>query len=195
MNEVEIFGFLGSTYVRTVQMVCEEKAVKYKLSPLEFGADSHYNLHPYGKMPAAKIGDVSLFESLAISTYIDELSDGEKLHPTDPLNNALMLQWISSFIDYVYDDLVRSIAGNEELGTKECEKAFDTLKNIDKSMDNSGYLVGQELTLADLYLAPMLAFALSTLDNLDDMANSLQSLNKWQQNIFDRESFKNTEIS
>ena len=47
MKHVEIFGFAGSTYVRTARMVCEEKQVDYQLQPLEFGQESHRAPHPW----------------------------------------------------------------------------------------------------------------------------------------------------
>jgi len=56
MRQIELFGFAGSTYVRTARMVCEEKNIDYRLRPLEFRQESHRALHRFLRMPARRAG-------------------------------------------------------------------------------------------------------------------------------------------
>ena len=109
MAEVEIYGPPQSTYVRTARMAFEEKGVPYSLQPIEFGSDQHKALHPFGRVPAMKHGDVHLYETLAIATYADLAFDGLKLQPAAPRGRALMMQWTSVVIDYVYQYAVHDV--------------------------------------------------------------------------------------
>src|SRR5271167_4215658 len=71
MPKPEIIGSSRSTYTRVVCMVCEEKGIEYALSEAMLGAPEIRAIHPFGKMPVLRHGDVELFESKAISTYLD----------------------------------------------------------------------------------------------------------------------------
>jgi glutathione S-transferase len=63
MQHVELFGFAGSTCVRTARMACIEKHVEHQLKPLEFRADSHRALHPFLRMPVLRAGELVLYET------------------------------------------------------------------------------------------------------------------------------------
>lgn len=67
MTDVVIYGFAQSSYVRTTRLVCEEKGVAYELAPVEFGSPAHLELHPFGKIPAFRHGDLVLHETSAIA--------------------------------------------------------------------------------------------------------------------------------
>ena len=109
MADVIIYGPPQSTYVRTVRLALEEKNAPYSFGEFEFASDGHKVLHPFAKVPAFKHGDVQLFESLAIATYVDGTFDGPALQPTDTLARAQMMQWITSTIDYIYPYAIRKV--------------------------------------------------------------------------------------
>ena len=98
MADVIIYGPPQSTYVRTARLALEEKSAPYSFGEFEFGSDAHKALHPFAKVPAMTHGDVQLFESLAIATYVDGTFDGPALQLADTLARAR----ITSTIDYIY---------------------------------------------------------------------------------------------
>ena len=64
MPKPEIIGSSRSTYTRVVCMVCEEKGIEYALTEAHAGrAGDPFAIHPFGKMPVLRHGDVELFES------------------------------------------------------------------------------------------------------------------------------------
>ena len=65
-------------------------------------------IHPLGKMPVMRHGDVSLFESNAILTSIDKAFAGPSLAPTDALGAAQVQQWISLVNTAVDPAIVRA---------------------------------------------------------------------------------------
>ncbi len=71
MTKPEVIGSSKSTYTRVVRMVCEEKGIEYTLTETAIFAPELFTVHPLGKMPALRHGDVCLFESKAIATYLD----------------------------------------------------------------------------------------------------------------------------
>ena len=70
-------------------------------------SEAYRELHPFGKIPAMRHGDVTLFETSAIARYIDETFPGPRLQPADPRERAVMNQWISACNHYFYSDVIR----------------------------------------------------------------------------------------
>jgi glutathione S-transferase len=95
MAELEIMGVPFSNYVRSVRMLCEEKGVAYKLTPSMPQSPEIKAIHPAGQIPAMRHGDITLFESKAIATYIDRALPGPKLIPEDAVGLARVEQWVS----------------------------------------------------------------------------------------------------
>ena len=160
MTQVELFGFAPSTYVRTASVVCLEKGVPHTLSPVAFGEASHLALHPYAKMPAMRHGDVRLYETAAIAAYIDAAFDGPPLLPADPAGRAAVWQFVSAANAYMYEPFVADrIEPADAAGI-----SMDERRNLDileRALADT-YLVGPNPSLADLFVAPMLAFDAGT---------------------------------
>src|ERR1700742_825139 len=95
MPTPEIIGSARSTYTWAVRMVCEEKDIEYVLTETSLGAPELRAIHPLGKMPVLRHGDVELFESKAIATYLDRSFGGTQLLPSDPHLAGLVEQWVS----------------------------------------------------------------------------------------------------
>jgi glutathione S-transferase len=95
MPKPEIIGSARSTYTRVVRMVCAEKGIDYVLTETPLGAPELRAIHPLGKMPVLRHGDVELFESSAIARWLDRHFPGPNLFPSDPHLAALTEQWVS----------------------------------------------------------------------------------------------------
>ena len=80
MAELEIMGVPFSNYVRSIRMLCEEKRVAYKLVPSLPHSPEVKAVHPAGQIPVLRHGDVALFESKAIATYIDRSFPRSQVH-------------------------------------------------------------------------------------------------------------------
>ena len=170
MTDVVLYGNAVSTFVRTARMACVEKGVSYDLQPLEFGSEAHLAIHSFGKMPAMRHGDFTLFETSAITRYIDDRFPGPRLQPDDPRERALMNQWISATNHYFYADvivryLLQYFFPKGPDGTPDREAIDAALPDVrhhlgvlDKALDDKEFLVGDRITLADLFLAPILSY-------------------------------------
>ncbi len=186
---IRILGFAGSTYVRTARLVCLEKDVPHELVPLEFGAASHVKEHPFAKMPALVHDDVRLFETLAIGSYVNDLGSAPSLLPAAPRERAVALQWISAAIDYVYDDLVRALLA-DTLPDGARANVNRTLAALDAGIASRPFFAGRELSLADLFLAPMVDFAARKEPEL--APREQKNLTRWLDTMRARASMKAT---
>jgi glutathione S-transferase len=168
MPKPEIIGSVRSTYTRVVRMVCEEKAIEYVLTETMLGAPEILAIHPFGKMPVLRHGDVALCESKAIATYLDRSFPGPDLFPSDPRLAALTEQWVSLVNTVVDRTMIRTYllayAFPRTADGKPDRKAIDAatpalrqqIGVLDQAVAGTGYLVGDRFTFADINLLPIL---------------------------------------
>jgi len=166
--KVEIIGGPHSTYVWVVRMVCEEKGIDYDLTSAMPHSPEVVAIHPFGKIPAMRHGDLAICESKAIATYLDRSFPGPKLVPDDPRLAALTEQWISLMNSVIDRTIIRTYLfayvfpttadGKPDRATIEATvpAVREQLQLLDHAVAKTGFLVGDQLTLADLNLLPIL---------------------------------------
>jgi glutathione S-transferase len=108
MHDVTLFGFPRSVYVQVAGLVLTQKEVPYTFNDLEaeMGTPTHLALHPFDWVPILRHGDFVLYETAAITGYVDEVFEPAKLAPDDPQQRARMNQWISAINAYYYPYLI-----------------------------------------------------------------------------------------
>jgi glutathione S-transferase len=94
-TDLELIGAPQSIFVRGVRLACHEKGVAYRMTPADPYSVEVAAIHPYGRIPVMRHGDLMLFESRAITTYLDRAFEGPPLTPVDPIGAARAEQWIS----------------------------------------------------------------------------------------------------
>ncbi|MCB9762397.1 MAG: glutathione S-transferase family protein [Alphaproteobacteria bacterium] len=197
MSQLTLYGFAPSTYTRTARMACVEKGVPYDLQPSALGKPAYAALHPFHKMPALTHGDVRLFETMAIIRYIDEAFDGPALQPSTPAARARMAQWESVVSSYTYRTVISkwvlaAMHNNPAEQIAEAAKAAAAhLTLIDGLVGDSAWLAGDQLSLADLTMAPVLAYVAGIPEGAAMMA-ACPNLSRVYGAISARESFTAT---
>jgi glutathione S-transferase len=170
MARIEIIGGPHSSYVWVVRMVCEEKQVPYDLTIAAPQSPESHAIHPLGKIPSMRHGEVALFESKAIATYIDRAFPGLRLIPDDAFGMAEVEQWVScvnTTVDpllirnYVLAHLIPTGADGQPDRTV-IDRLLPAMRTqilaLDKAVGKTGHLAGQGFTLADINLMPVLYF-------------------------------------
>jgi glutathione S-transferase len=164
----EIIGSIRSTYTRTACMVCEEKGIEYTLTERLLHAPEIRAIHPFGKMPVLRHGEVALFESVAIATYLDRSFPAPLVFPSDPHHAALTEQWVSLVNTVMDPTLIRTylyayIAPKTTDGEPDraaIDAVLPALREqiavLDKAVAKTCYLVGDQFTFADINLLPIL---------------------------------------
>ena len=168
MTKPEIIGSIKSTYTRVACMVCEEKGIDYVLTETPLHSPELLAIHPFGKMPVLRHGDVELFESKAIATYLDKSYPAPFVFPSDPRLAALTEQWVSLVNTVIDRTLVRTylfayIAPKTADGTPDRDAIAtvmpavrEQIEVLDKAVAKTGHLVGDQFTFADINLLPIL---------------------------------------
>ncbi len=91
-----LYGYKYSVYNRIARICLTEKNVSYEtceINPFDPTPDPAYcELHPFFKVPVLVDGDFKIYETTAITRYIDEKYSGSNLQPKDPANIARMTQ-------------------------------------------------------------------------------------------------------
>jgi glutathione S-transferase len=186
---LRIHGYLISTWTRTACMTCLEKGAEYELVPLAYGGAEHFAIHPFGRMPVLEVDGLLIPEGLAVMGYLDESLPGAALQPADALARARMRTWMSICGDYVYRDVVRTIPRDREPTDQELTTARTVLERIEPMIGDGRFLVGETLTLADLYLAPQIS---NCREKAPQVLEGLSALGSWFAGIAGRESFQRT---
>ena len=156
-------------------MVLAEKRLAYRHRELNpFAADvpaDYLELHPFKRVPTLVHGDFVLYETTAITRYLDEAFPGPALQPLAPQARARMAQIIAIIDSYGYWPMVRQVfsqrvfapaMGNmpdEAMIVDGITKSYRVLAALEALANHDGPLMGgPNWSLADLHLAPMMAY-------------------------------------
>jgi glutathione S-transferase len=169
-RRIEIFGVPQSNFTRAVRIACEEKAIEYDYHAVPPHSSDVAAIHPLGKIPALRHGDLTLAESWPIVSYLD------RLFPEVPMVQigttaltAEVEQWVSivaTSVDpvlvrkYVFaylfpdppDGLVDRAAVQAALPKMEALIAI-----LDARVADTGFLAAGRFTFADALLLSTLA--------------------------------------
>ena len=178
MNEVILYGIIGSPFVRAVQVVLEEKRAPYRIDPVAPGtlkSEQHLVRHPFGRVPAIDHGDFRLYETQAILRYLDAVFPDPPLQPADPRANGRMNQIIGINDWYLFQKVgavivFNRIVGPRLMGTTPDEAAIEAampmgrtcVAELERFLGDQAFLAGDRLTLADVMVAPQLDFLHAT---------------------------------
>jgi glutathione S-transferase len=167
---VTLLGDPRSSYVRTARMGLAEKGVKYTLQPVAPHTPESFAVHPFGRIPGFRDGRVALFETSAILRYVDEAFAGPSLVPGTVRDRARCEQWVSAINAYVDGTMVRRYVLQylfpKGAGGKPDRSVIDAavkemdgqLAVLERAYDGNDFLAGKALSMADLFLAPILFY-------------------------------------
>lgn len=205
MTKPILYGADYSVYVRIARMALEEKGIDYELVPLDiFAADGipawYLEHHPFGRIPAFEHDGFRLYETGAIARYVDEAFDGPALQPKDPRARATMNQIIGMLDAYAYRSMVWDVAverleketPDEALIAGGLSQASTALQALSSLKASGPWLLGDQLTLADLHAAPIIAYFLKVIEGQKLLAR-FADIRDWCARVVERPSFVHTE--
>lgn len=203
MSTPIVIGFPQSTYVWTARSALNFKGVEHELRPLEIGANrtpEHLARHPWGKVPAFEHGDVRLYETMAICFYVDAAFDGPPLQPRDPQQLAQMHKIISISNTYYYGSSVPGYllqyifpsgpnnTPNREVIDKTIPEVRKAMEVLDRELGERKWFAGDAITLADLFVCPLL-LACCMFPEGEQLMAGLDSLGRMKKQITNEPKF------
>ena len=204
-----LHGPTYSTYTRTARLAFHEKGVEYRLEDVDiFGGaaakEPFLTLNPFAKVPVLVHGDAVIYETAAITRYIDEAFSGPSLQPSDPLHRARMGQIMGLIDAYAYRTLVGDIVmqrvvlpvlgrrTNAQIVRKAVPAMRQSLRVLeDLAAVDGRFLCGDTLSLADLHLAPIFHYFAETPEGRRILP-TLPKLARWWPVLRERDSMRQT---
>ncbi|MER9444278.1 glutathione S-transferase family protein [Mesorhizobium sp. M0340] len=205
MGKPVVYGADYSVYVRIVRLVLEEKGVGYELVPVDvFAADGipgwYFEHQPFGRIPAFEHDGFRLYETGAIARYVDEAFDGPVLQPVGARPRARMNQ-ITGLLDaYAYRAMVWDVAverlektpPDEAVIANGLRQARTALQELSSLKAEGPWLLGTDLTLADLHAAPIIRYFVKAAEGQALLAEFAE-IRDWYARIAARAGFAKTE--
>ena len=206
MSDITLWGFDGSTYVRTVKMLLAEKGVTdFRQVPLnvltgDLKTPEHLERHPFGKVPVLDHDGIRILETVAITRYLNDVLPGPSLVPSTPKDRARMDMIVGLIDSYGYGALTGGVAAyhlfpdfvggkNESFRQSGIENGRKVLQLAMETKGASPFIAG-ELSFADLFLAPIVFYVSMTPDQ--DAVFDVKGFAEWWSRIQELQSFKDT---
>lgn len=205
---IVLHGYHYSVYLRIARLTLAEKGQRYErveVNPFapEIPAD-YLALQPFGRVPTLVHDDFVLYETGAITRYIDRAFAGPALQPGQAHTLARMDQIIGILDSYGYWPMVRQVFSHGVFGpavgrpvdTAEVERglagAVKVLGALEALAVPGGFLVGPALSLADFHLGAMMAYFTAMPAGADLLADHSR-LATWWALVRRRKSFAETD--
>ena len=208
MTDITLLGLSISVYTRIARIALEEKSIDYRFEEVDIFADpgppaDYLALNPFGTIPCLLHGDFVLYETAAITRYIDEIVSTASLQPSAAAERARMNQIIGMLDNYCYRPMVWEVyvqrvvvpAGGGKTDEGGIAAALTglqiVLQQLDQWRGEHEFLAGQTLSLADLHLYPMLSYFTETPEGLA-MLDTFPRLQQWMRQMQLRSSVRAT---
>ncbi|KAM5364976.1 hypothetical protein ACJZ2D_011236 [Fusarium nematophilum] len=203
-----ITGLLVSPRTQRVVLLLEELGLPYELRTVSMKNGEHQTLdfrmkyNPFGRVPVFEQGNTKLFESRAICRYLA----AKYKSPLTPVNvedlgffeqvDSVGYSYFDTAIDNLADEIIfrrnsihdemdqRRIDVNRSIITK-CLDYYDDI------LGGHEGLVGNDLSLVDLFHAPMVEF-ISTRLRLEHEVTSRPNVKAWRDRMMSLSSWKTT---
>jgi glutathione S-transferase len=167
-----LHGYHYSVYNRIARLALAEKGVTYdrvEVNPFADTPPEYLALHPFGRVPTLVHDGFVLYETGAITRYVDRTFAGPALQPATPRALARMDQLIGVIDSYGYWPMVRQVFSHRvfraaagrpvdeaevALGLAGATRVLAALE----ALAAEPFLAGPELSLADLHVGAMVAY-------------------------------------
>ncbi|KAJ3676174.1 hypothetical protein LUZ60_003586 [Juncus effusus] len=202
---IKLYGLPVSNNTLRAMAALNEKGLEYEFCPVDLPSGAHKKpeflaLNPFGQIPVLQDGDVTLFESRAITRYV---ATKYKESNTDiiPACSAQFELWVqiesSQFnppiFQIFFESLIKPMMGmktDAENIEKNAEKLSNVLDIYEAHLSKNKYLAGDEFTLADLNHLPELYLISKTAKG--DLVTSRPHVKAWWEEISARPGWKKT---
>ena len=140
------------------RIVLQEKTIDYEALYVQPGEPEVElaELNPYGETPTLVDRDLVLFNPILINEYLDERLPHPPLMPIDPVGRSRARLLIYRLRRDWLDPLQICIDERKKLDRKSTALIRDGLSAMASVFENQRFVLGDEFSLADCYLGPLL---------------------------------------
>jgi RNA polymerase-associated protein len=113
-------------------------------------------MNPYNKVPVLVERDLILYESNIINEYIDERFPHPQLMPADPVMRSRARLFLFRFEHELFSHLDAIERGSQKAADKARGAVRDSLVQIAPVFGKQKYMLGEEFSMLDVSIAPLL---------------------------------------
>jgi glutathione S-transferase len=194
--KLELYYSPTSPYSRKVRVMLLEKGVPLGLIDIRKGERQAKEANPLGKVPTLLVDGTPLFDSVVITSFIEEAFETPALLPRTPFERALVRRF-EALGDGISDVLIPIIVDrkrpadlqNTALHQAYIGKARASLELLEQSCSGNTYLHGDVFSLADIAVVAGLGYV-----NLrfPELLEGYDELNRYSQRLLERPSLAET---
>ena len=198
MPNLTLYGTPISTYVRTVRLLLAEANINYNLQDIGiFNGDNetadYLAKHPFGKVPAMVVDGITIYETSAITHYVNQSLANGLFAPPDVLLQTRMLQVMAIVDNYLYEPAIGTIVIQNLIvpqqggstDTEAVQKAIaptqKALAAIEDLVTGTPFLISSLISIADFYLIPIFVYLEKTPQFAAVTANTPKLKTWWQE--------------
>ena len=199
MSKIILYGTPVSTYVRTTRLLLAEANIDHEIKDIGiFNGDNetkeYLAKHPFGKVPTIEMDGIEIYETAAISHYLNQKLAGGKYSPADILHQTRMRQIMAIVDSYLYTPAVGTIViqnlivpsqggqTDQEKVKKAIAPTQKALQAIEDLFVGTPFLVGSMISIADFYLIPIFIYLEKT-PQFETLVANTPKLQAWWQEV------------
>ncbi|MFT7227860.1 MAG: RNA polymerase-associated protein [Methylophilaceae bacterium] len=140
------------------RIVLFEKGMDFEVIDVDLSnkAEDLAVLNPYGSVPVLVERDLVLSEANIINEYIDERFPHPQLMPADPVMRARARLFLYSFEQDLFSHVKDLESSDEAVAAKARKTVRDNLTQIVPIFSRQEYLLGDEYSMLDVAVTPLL---------------------------------------
>lgn len=157
MSALKLYGANVCPFVHRARLTLAEKGLDYEYVAIDLRdkPDWFYKVLPSGKVPLLEHEGYRLWESAVVCEYLEDVFAQPALLPSDPGKRAQARIWVAWTGDVLVSLFYRLLKEQDGSKWEEHKAALrQALEKLDSELTDRTWLLGDQLTLADLELYP-----------------------------------------
>ena len=153
-----LYSGINDPYSHCTRIVLFEKDVECRIVEVDPNKKPRElaDLNPYNQVPTIVDRDLVLYDSLIINEYLDERLPHPPLMPVDPVSRGRARLMLMRFNQDWYTLLPTLTGGERRTATRARNTIRDGLTVISQIFKEQPFVLGEEFSLVDCSLAPIL---------------------------------------
>jgi len=188
MVMMRLYSGTSDPYSHRCRIVLFEKGMDFEVIDVDLMNKSEdvAAINPYGKVPVLVERDLVLYEANIINEYIDERFPHPQLMPPDPVMRGRARLFLHRFEQEIYSQVSVIEQGVAKSADKARAVVRDNLTQLAQILANQKFLLGDEFSMLDVAIAPLLW----RLDHYGiHMGKEAAPLMKYAERLFSRQGF------
>src|SRR5215218_7284432 len=182
--------YSGTTcpFSQRCRLVLFEKGMDFEVRDVDLfnKPEDISTMNPYGQVPILVERELILYESNIINEYIDERFPHPQLMPADPVMRARARLMLYNMEKELFDHVDALESGKEKPMEKARQHVGDRLIELSPVFTKTKHMLGDDFTMLDVALAPLLW----RLDHYGiKLGKTAAPLMKYAERIFSRPAF------